>query len=193
MSPMVRRSLSIEHGLLGILRQGSMHGYQLHQRLSDPADLRRVWYVKQAQLYALLGKLEEAGYITSSVQPQETRPARRVFHLTETGEQAFQTWLFNPVLRPRQMRQEFQVKLYFACLEGSQACYRLITIQRQACQQWLVQQEKCAEQGNPDDTFSWLVDQYRIGQIRAMLEWLDTCQKRLDQIEINTTDPRKKI
>jgi DNA-binding PadR family transcriptional regulator len=181
MSPMVRRSLSIEHALLGILRQGPLHGYQLHQRLSDPAGLKQVWYVKQAQLYALLGRLEEAGYVASSVQQQETRPTRRVFHLTETGEQAFQTWMFNPVLRPRQMRQEFQAKLYFAFQEDRQFCYRLITMQRQTCQQWLVQREKYAEQGHPGDTFSWLVDQYRIGQIHAMLAWLDICQERLAQ------------
>jgi DNA-binding PadR family transcriptional regulator len=108
---MIRRSLTIEHALLGILQQGPLHGYQLHQRLSDPAGLKRVWYVKQAQLYALLWKLEEAGYITSSIQQQETRPPRRVFHLTDSGDEAFKTWLYSPVQRPRQVRQEFQAKL----------------------------------------------------------------------------------
>ena len=100
MSPMVRRSLTIEHALLGFLQQSPLHGYQLHQQVSDPAGLKLVWYVKQAQLYSLLGRLEEAGYITSSIQQQETRPARRVFQLTKAGLEAFQNWLYSPVSRP---------------------------------------------------------------------------------------------
>jgi DNA-binding PadR family transcriptional regulator len=174
---MVRRSLTIEHALLGFLKQGPLHGYQLHQQVNGPAGLKRIWYVKQAQLYALLGKLEEAGYITSSIQRQETRPARRVFQMTRTGLEAFQNWLSNPVERPRQMRQEFQAKLFFAQQEGSQAWIHLISVQRQACQQWLDAYKKSADQEDADKPFVSLVDQYRIGQIQAMLDWLDICQK----------------
>ena len=172
---MVRRSLTIEHALLGFLQQGPMHGYQLHQQLCDPAGLKQVWRLKQAQLYALLGKLEEAGYVASSIQQQETRPARRVFRLTPAGQEAFQNWLFSPVQRPRQMRQEFQAKLYFAQFQGSQACDRLVTLQRQMCHQWLALQKESAEPENAGSAFIRLVDQYRAGQIQAMLDWLDTC------------------
>ena len=179
MSPMIRRSLTIEHALLGFLRQGPLHGYQLHQQLCNTAGLNQVWYLKQAQLYALLGKLEGDGYVTSTLQPQETRPARRVFCLTPSGEAAFQAWLFSPVSRPRHMRQEFQAKLYFAQQQGSQACARLIDAQRQACRQWLADQNTFADHEDAADAYAWLVDQYRAGQIQAMLDWLDVCQRRL--------------
>lgn len=180
MCPMVRRSLTIEYALLGFFVPGPLHGYQVHQRLSDPAGLKQVWYLKQAQLYALLGKLEEDGYINSSIQQQETRPARRVFQLTPTGQEAFQNWLSSPVQRPRQMRQEFQAKLYFAHLQGSEACDWLIAVQRRACQQWLAQRKgSSAELELAGETFAWLVDKYRAGQIQAMLDWLDICQEKL--------------
>lgn len=179
MSPMVRRSLTVEHALLGFLQSGPMHGYQLHQQLRDPAGLKQVWYLKQAQLYALLGKLDEAGYITASIQLQETRPARRVFSLTPTGREAFQNWLVSPVQRPRQMRQEFHAKLYFARREGGKTCARLIDLQRQACQEWLEAQKASAGQENGGNAYVWLIDQYRLGQIQAMLDWLDTCQATL--------------
>jgi PadR family transcriptional regulator, regulatory protein AphA len=181
MSPMVRRSLTIEHALLGFLQQGPLHGYQLHQKLCDPAGLKQVWYLKQAQLYALLGKLEEAGYITATIQPQETRPARRVFRLTPAGQDAFQDWLFSPVLRPRQMRQEFQAKIYFAQYSGGEACARLIAVQCQACQHWLAAQKTYAERESAANDYAWLVDQYRVGQIQAMLDWLKICQEKLQE------------
>ena len=179
MCPMVRRSLAIEHALLGLLKQSPLHGYQLHRLLSDPDGLKRVWHLKQAQLYALLGKLEEAGYISGSIQQQASHPPRRVYRLTKAGQEAFQNWLSSPVSRPRQMRQEFQAKLYFARLEGNEACTRLISIQRQACQEWLTAQEAIAGQESTGNSYPWLVDQYRLRQIRAMLDWLDLCQEKL--------------
>lgn len=179
MSPMVRRPMTIEHALLGFLQPGPMHGYQLHQQLGDPAGLRQVWCLKQAQLYALLGKLEEAGYITSAIQIQEIRPARRVFSLTANGKAAFQNWLSSPVKRPRQMRQEFHAKLYFAHRVSGEACAQLIDLQRQACQEWLEAQNTSIEQESDGNSYIWLVDQYRLGQVRAMLDWLDVCQEKL--------------
>jgi len=179
MAPMVRRSLTIELALLGYLRPGPLHGYQIYQQLGDPAGLKPVWYLKQAQLYALLAKLEEAGFIRGSIQQQEARPARRVFRLTETGQEAFQNWLFSPVQKPRQMRQEFQVKQYFARREGREAYERLIAMQRQTCQEWQASQEAISDQVSPGSTYFWLVEQFRIRQIQAMLDWLDLCQETL--------------
>ena len=58
MSPMVRRPPGIELVLLGFLREGPMHGYQIFQMFSEPNSLKLVWELKQSQLYALLTKLE---------------------------------------------------------------------------------------------------------------------------------------
>lgn len=179
MSPMISRPLGIELALLGYLQRQPLHGYEIHQRLIEPEGLGRIWWMKQAYLYALLGKLEEAGYITASIQPQVARPARRMFRLTVKGVEAFENWLAAPVERPRQMRQEFQVKLYFAQLEGAEVCARLIDEQRRMCHQWLAEQLSAAEQDRDQKVHLWLVDRYREGQIQAMLNWLDVVQEKL--------------
>jgi len=179
MSPMTARPLNIELALLGYLWREPLHGYQIHQRLREPDGPGQVWRLKQAQLYALLEKLEEAGLIEGAMQVQEARPARRVYRLTPTGQETFATWLKTPVDTPRQMRQEFHVKLYFAQLEGKDACASLLAAQRQACQKWLAAHQALADRDRTDSTYTWLVDQYRVGQIQAILDWLDTCQKKL--------------
>jgi PadR family transcriptional regulator, regulatory protein AphA len=175
MSPMVRRSLTNEHALLGFLKQGPLHGYQLHRQLCDPLGLGRVWRIKQAQLYALLDKLEGDGYITSSLQLQETHPARRVYQLTASGQRALHEWLSTPVQAPRQMRQEFHLKLYFAQRESQELWAQLIAVQRTACQRWLESHQSLAMEEGKTHSYAWLVDQYRTGQIQAMLAWLDLC------------------
>jgi PadR family transcriptional regulator, regulatory protein AphA len=179
MSPMVRRALTIEHALLGFLKKGSLHGYQLHQQINDPAGLKRIWYVKQAQLYALLGKLEEAGYITGSIQQQETRPARRVFQLTRAGQEAFQNWLFSPVQRPRQMRQEFLAKLYFAQQEGETTALQLIASQRRVFAECLNALSPSGEGLQNGAQFHDLVNLYRTKHLENILDWLDTCAERI--------------
>jgi DNA-binding PadR family transcriptional regulator len=77
--------------LLGLLRHGDMHGYQLHefinQYLSSCTDL------KKSTAYFLLGKMAERGWIVETEVQDGNRPARRVYHVTEAGEAVFQTAL----------------------------------------------------------------------------------------------------
>lgn len=176
MSPMVPLPLTTEHALLGFLRQRPMYGYEIHQQLSDPAGLGLVWRLKQSQLYALLAKLEREGYISAEVEPQETRPPRKVFRLSETGRDAFLEWVQSPVGRGRELRLDFLAKLYFAQREGPAVVSRLIERQQATCEAWRAEQQAHAEALRDAHPYEWLVCQFRIGQIEAMLAWLDTCQ-----------------
>lgn len=174
MSPMVRQPFTMEHALLGFLREEPEHGYAIYQRLSDPAGLGLVWRIKQSQLYSLLSKLEEAGYASATIEPQGSRPPRKVYSLTRSGRQAFQEWLHSPVQHGRHLRLEFLAKFYFARRESQNVAAELIDRQRHTCRQWLEQQQNRARETR-DRPYDWLVHQFRIGQIKAMLQWLDVC------------------
>ena len=73
-----------------------MHGYEIHQQLSDPTGLGLVWRLKQSQLYALLAKLEREGYVKTSIEYQDARPPRKMFELTGAGREAFESWVQGP-------------------------------------------------------------------------------------------------
>lgn len=169
-------SLTIEHALLGFLRRQPQHGYAIYQQLSDPAGLGPVWRLKLSHLYALLHKLEEAAYVTSALEPQETRPSRKVFHRTPAGEAAYVDWVQSPVTNGRSLRLEFLVKLYFARREGTEVASRLVTAQRARVQAWLADAERRVAQAPDDHTYGRLVGQFRQGQIEAMLAWLTDCE-----------------
>lgn len=171
--------LTTEHALLGFLRLQPMHGYEIHQRLAEPEGLGAVWRLKQSQLYALLGKLEEEGYLTTSVALQDTRPPRKIFQLTPAGRAAFLAWVESPVPNGRTLRLDFLAKLYFAQREGPGTVLRLIEAQRDLCRSWLNDQQQEAGDLPANRPYEWLVHEFRIGQIKAMLAWLDTCQEVL--------------
>lgn len=175
--------LTIEHALLGFLRQSPMHGYEIHQRLSSSDGLEMVWHLKQSYLYALLTKLEKEALVTTTLEPQGARPPRKVFHLTALGQEAFLAWVQSPVEHGRDIRLDFLVKFYFAQREGVEMVLRLINQQRTACQTWLIRQQAEADDLAADQIFEELVNQFRISQIEAMLQWLTICEQKLKLIE----------
>jgi DNA-binding PadR family transcriptional regulator len=177
MSPGRRPPLTVEHALLGFLRQEPMHGYELHQRLLAPEGPGMTWGMKQAHVYALLGRLESEGLIAGGSRPQPARPARRVFRLTPRGRKAFLDWVGSPVAQARGMRQEFLLKLYFARREGLGLTRRLLERQRQACREWLAFQETPAKGKDREDVYAGLVRSFRSRQIQAMLDWINECER----------------
>jgi len=167
---------SIEIALLGYLLDEPQHGYAIHRQLSDPDGLGPVWRLKLGQLYALLHKLEEAGYVSVTLEAQASRPPRKVFQLTPSGEAAFMAWAQSPVTHPRALRLEFLVKLYFARRQGSEAAARLVAVQRARVQEWRLDMDRQAARASSERAYGRLVYQFRQGQIEAMLAWLDQCE-----------------
>lgn len=177
MSPMTRLPLTTEHALLGFLRQRPMYGYEIYQQLSDAEGLGLVWRLKQSRLYALLAKLEQAGYVSATIESQDPRPPRKVFELTSAGRDAFLAWVERPVPHGREFRVDFLAKLYFARSEGPAVVARLVERQRAACRKWLEAQAAQAEELREAQPFEWLVHEFRVGQLEAMLAWLDQCEQ----------------
>ncbi len=176
MSPRLQAPLSTEYILLGFAAQGPVHGYDLHKQISTLDGISSVWRVKQAQLYALLDKLETLSYLEAVPAPGAAFAPRKVYHLTAAGRLAFEEWLVSPVAHARQMRQEFLARLYFARLAGPQTAARLIDAQIEACRGWQrVLQVRLAGEKSPAG-FQRTVDEYRLNQIEATLGWLEQCK-----------------
>lgn len=179
MSPMVKLPLSMEYALLGFVRDGPSYPYQVHRQLEQTAMLHMVWHLKQRQTYALLERLEEEGLLASTTLEQGRRPPRRMLQLTVQGLAAYCRWVVQPVAHGRAFRQEFMAKLYFAQREGSDTVAALINRQIAACNEWLGAFQRQLAADTSADRLDWLVIQFRIGQLEAILTWLDQCAERL--------------
>jgi DNA-binding PadR family transcriptional regulator len=172
---MIKSPLTIEHALLGFLRQQPMHAYEIHQTLMRNQALGLVWHLKQSLVYVMLERLEAEGYITASLEPQGSRPPRKILRLTPAGQAAFTQWLATPVEHGRDFRLEFLAKLYFASQNGPASAASLIAAQQAACRAWLADLRAQAQALGEARHYDWLVLQFRIGQLEAILAWLDVC------------------
>jgi DNA-binding MarR family transcriptional regulator len=152
----------------------------LHQLLQEGAEpLGIIWRLKQSNLYALLAKLEEAGYVASTVELHGTRPPRKMLQLTPEGRAAFAHWLEIPVGHGRDFRLEFLAKLYFATQEGASTVRDLLSMQRQACERWIAELQTQLHTSDPERTFERLIFEFRLTQTEAILRWLNTCEQAL--------------
>ena len=179
MSPRRQAPLSTEYILLGLAARGPVHGYDLHKQLGTLDGLSAIWRVKQSQVYALLDKLENMGYLHGEAVPGTAAVLRKQYHLTDAGRRAFEAWMNSPVQHPRQMRQEFLARLYFAQQSGVPATRQLIDAQYAACQSWQKNIRDALEHNKEPLNFQRVVDAYRLSQINAIMDWLDRCRTTL--------------
>ncbi|HIE37692.1 MAG TPA: PadR family transcriptional regulator [Anaerolineales bacterium] len=170
-----RQRLPLEQALLGFLIQRPMHGYDLHRRVQE--ELGEVWYMGLSNVYGTLKRLEEEGRVESALSPQESRPPRKIYRITPTGERSFLEWLHRPVPAIRDMRVEFPAKLYFFRALGLEGVGELISAQEAACRERLERLERKSSRHGPRD-FNRLVFDFRCCQIEAILGWLRVCREQ---------------
>jgi poly-beta-hydroxybutyrate-responsive repressor len=71
-----------------MLKDGDLHGYEIMKELQTRFSL----ITDSGTVYRALRQLERDGYITSLWRPKEGGPARRVYCLTDAGNQALRLW-----------------------------------------------------------------------------------------------------
>jgi DNA-binding PadR family transcriptional regulator len=171
-----------EYALLGLLREGPQHGYRLAAAFGPEGRLAIALRLKMSQMYAYLHKLERQGLLHARDETAiGTHRARRVFALTEAGEQAFDAWLAAPVEATREVRLAFLLKLAFTLNDPPQAL-ALLRRQHEATSAWLARQRARATHTTESDappTLALLTLRQRILLSEATLAWLDETAERL--------------
>ena len=157
-----------EYALMGVLMSGPKHGYEILQLLET--GLGPAWSVSTSQLYVLLKRLEKEGLVSSTLQTQDTRPAKRVFSLMPTAEKKFLNWLESPTQHVRDLRIEFLAKLFFFRNLGLQGGNALVDAQIALLEE--VKQGLTAKRRAETDDYNRLVYGFRISTLTGWLNWL---------------------
>lgn len=77
----------LEFAILGLLKEGSMHGYQLKKQLSE--SLGPFWQVSYGSLYPALKRLQRTGAVEVVYPQDEVGRRKNVYRITEEGERLF--------------------------------------------------------------------------------------------------------
>jgi DNA-binding PadR family transcriptional regulator len=81
----------LELAILGLLKERSMHGYQLKKRLAET--LGSFWQVSYGSLYPALRRLQREGAVEMIFPKEDVGRRKNVYRITEQGEALFRDLL----------------------------------------------------------------------------------------------------
>ncbi|WP_426241736.1 helix-turn-helix transcriptional regulator [Nocardioides sp. LHG3406-4] len=166
--------MSIPNGLLALLDQGPMHGYQLRAEFERATGA--TWPLNVGQVYSTLTRLERDGLVVAQTTDAE---GRQRYGLTARGRESLAAWFAKPVTITDRPRDELAIKLALAALSPSLDVRSIVQVQRVATMQRLQELTHLKQQGDPDDpdglAWSLVLDNLRY-MAEAELRWLDHCE-----------------
>ncbi|RJO77590.1 PadR family transcriptional regulator [Nocardia panacis] len=86
--------MALEHALLVSLSERSGSGYELARRFDK--SIGYFWRATHQQIYRVLKRMEESGWVTGESVVQEGRPDKRVYSVSPAGGDELARWIAEP-------------------------------------------------------------------------------------------------
>jgi DNA-binding PadR family transcriptional regulator len=166
----------LKFALPGFLAHDPKHNYDLKNELEQA--LGGHWEINFGQIYTTLARMERDGLVEMVEEDRDGR-GKKTYRLTDPGRKELNAWLEEPVEKPRQLRDEFFIKLVIGRLAGPVDPQPMIDRQRQAYLQQL--RELTALADRTEDANLKVMVEGAILHLQADLRWLDLCDERLER------------
>jgi DNA-binding PadR family transcriptional regulator len=176
----------LEGGLLGLLaRGGELSGWDLHKQAGT--SVAYFWPIGRSQIYATLPRLERFGLIRGRDIPQAGKPDKRLFALTERGQEALAAWLEQrESAAPRDL---FLLKLFFSAHADGSAVRAHIVERRAAALRLTGEIEEMSDSPDLDDFFHRLTRDFGLAAAEAIVRWCDASLAAIDALDHERSGP----
>lgn len=180
--------MSLEHAILGFLNYEPMTGYDIKKMVD--VSVSHFWPAVQSQIYKTLGRMEAEGWLSVETIPQEPRPPRKVYSITEAGRQELFRWLETPQ-PPTEIRLAWLIQVFFAGNLSDDKIIALLehqlALQRRRLKKFSQipedNREEMAED-NPRNRFFWLLTvDYGVASAIAQSQWLEQALETIKKRE----------
>jgi PadR family transcriptional regulator, regulatory protein AphA len=123
------KMMSLSHALLGLISYKPSTGYELRTTFSESVQF--FWNATLPQIYRTLNQMESKGWLTVMVEPQEGKPSRKVYSITEKGMKELVRWLVSkPEITPQ--RNPLLLKVFFGRMVDPASLKKIIV----GCQEY---------------------------------------------------------
>ena len=173
--------MSIRQGLLALLEQGPMYGYQLRSEFE--ARTGATWPLNVGQVYTTLARLERDRLVEPAGDDGE---GHAVYRITDAGRDEVAAWFSSPVARTSPPRDELAIKLAVAVTVPGIDVRAVVQQQRtatiRALQDYTRLKARAAEgdmsAGSAELAWLLVLDSL-VFAAEAEVRWLDHCEARL--------------
>lgn len=177
--------MSLEYAILGFLNYHPYTGYDL-KKIFDTS-IRHFWPADQSQIYRTLNRLTEKGQARMEKVPQEDRPDRKVYHITDSGRAALRDWIMAPPPLD-EPRSAPLIQVFFsgqlsdqeilAKFEGYVAIMQAVLDQYDQVPDMILPYQ--SEITSPREHFFWMLTlENGITNMRANLQWAQSVVDRI--------------
>lgn len=121
--------MALAHAILASLIDRPCSGYDLAKQFDGSVGY--FWSASHQQIYRELSKLEAQGWITAETIPQASRPDKKLYQVTELGDQQLQEWIAQPS-EATPIKDDLLVKLFAGYIVSPQTILKELERHREA-------------------------------------------------------------
>jgi DNA-binding PadR family transcriptional regulator len=167
--------------VLGLIAKKPGSGYDT-AAFADRS-VRYFWPISRTQVYSELPRLEELGWVTGTLVPQDRYPDKRVYEPTPDGLRALRDWLDVPA--PRQRIQDVVLRTFFGAYMSSQRLAEQLAEYRQQAEKLRAELLTIVEHldaKGPDHSraLAQATARYGVLQAEATIAWTTQTQALLE-------------
>lgn len=165
--------MPLEHAILAFIEFQPMTGYDLKKYFD--VSVTHFWSATQSHIYKSLEGLEKKGWAEARVIPQEGKPNRKEYQITDEGRAELRRWLITPLpLEP--VRKASLIQIFFSHFNSNEEIAALFEARMKEIREQL-HILKTAAQAAIDENAK------RIGVERARRLWQITLDYGIDYYE----------
>lgn len=178
----------LKHGILGLINYQEMTGYEIMQTFRD--SLNYFWKAQTSQIYRELQTLENKGWIDKTVVPQQGKPDKNVYSITDAGRSELLRWLSedDPGMNSR---FPLLMKVFFMGEQSREESIRYFRGLKSYCSLFLESLASVPEQikaysayiDDREKALYWdMTVEYGRRIMLMNMEWAQSCIKRLERL-----------
>ncbi|MBT3388875.1 MAG: PadR family transcriptional regulator [Chloroflexi bacterium] len=184
--------MSLKHAILGFLNYRPYSGYDL-KKIFDTS-VRHFWPADQSQIYRTLARMSKKGWTETEVIRQESRPDRKLYHISPAGREELRRWLLTP-LPPEENRSADMIQIFFAAQLSDEEILgifeRIAALMRAGLEQFAHIPRSIEAYGeytnSPREFFFWMLTlDVGVHTLQANLELVENLIERIRNGEIPT-------
>ena len=177
----------LKHGILGLLNYKEMSGYEIKVAFRD--SLNFFWQAQTSQIYRELQNLKKCGWVTDVTIPQQGKPDKKVFSVTEAGRLELKRWLSDDSMEPN--KNPLLMRTFFRGELPIEDNIRFFEAVREYATCFLKEMEKppvsagfyAKEIKEPEHAIYWdMTIEYGMMYMEMLRRWSEACMTRLEKL-----------
>lgn len=171
-----------EAAILGLLHEYPLYGYTI-EKIIEERGMRHWTDIGFSSIYYVLKRLESRNFIESSCQPQDDKPSRKVYTITDTGRRVLKEKIRSLLSRSKRIASPFDLGLAHLHLlsdEEAVACLkdRVVTLQNAIDR---VKSHQDYQRLNKKPYFIVALSDRALAHLRTEKSWVETFIEEVEQ------------